>query len=329
MKLVELLKSNSLLRRVVKRTKIKKEYYKDYKQFSKYYMDSSNGINQTEYRIIFIAHSIEKGMTHKNLRPFGEKKINDILNNLIILDNFNVTKSTAYSIGYNILIQWKNLYDINNWYKTNCYIKVTKYLENTKHNFVECKVGSFVNTKDEYSKYYNFDYLDAIQTRHSVRDFKIKEINQKDLKYCIQSAIWSPSACNRQMCKIYYVKSNNKKKELSDAIMGLTGFNNESINLFLITYDISAFLFFGERNQGYFNAGLFAMNFVNALHFRGIGSCFLQWGNKHSQEKSIKKILGIPKNEKIVISIAAGYYKDNTLVPRSQRKKISEIYKEL
>ena len=33
MKLVELLKSNSLLRRVVKRTKIKKEYYKDYKQF--------------------------------------------------------------------------------------------------------------------------------------------------------------------------------------------------------------------------------------------------------------------------------------------------------
>lgn len=73
MKLVELLKSNSLLRRVVKRTKIKKEYYKDYKQFSKYYMDSSNGINQTEYRIIFIAHSIEKGMTHKNLRPFGEK----------------------------------------------------------------------------------------------------------------------------------------------------------------------------------------------------------------------------------------------------------------
>ena len=71
------------------------------------------------------------------------------------------------------------------------------------------------------------------------------------------------------------------------------------------------------------------MNFVNALHFKGIGSCFLQWGNKHSQEVRIKKQLGIPKDEKIVIAIAAGYYKNNTLVPKSYRKRIEELYKKI
>lgn len=168
-----------------------------------------------------------------------------------------------------------------------------------------------------------------MKTRHSTRDYLIKKISDSDLKYCLESAIHSPSACNRQMCKIYYVDTSSKKEILSKNIMGLTGFNNEAINLFVITYDISAFLFYGERNQGYLNSGLFAMNFVNALHFKGIGSCFLQWSNKHKDEKRIKKELGIPDNEKIAITLAAGYYKDNTIIPKSYRKNIEEYYNKI
>lgn len=328
-KVFELLKSNSTIRRIVKKIKIRYEYNQDYKQFTKYYMDSCNGHKQIEYKILFIAHSLEKGLTHKDLRPFGEKKIKDILDCLKKLDSISKQKSTAYSIGYSILIKWIDIYDINEWDKSSVYYEVSEYIKDSNDKLSKCEVGSFEYNENIFSKYKGFDYLDALQTRHSVRDFEAKKIEEEDLKTCIKAAISSPSACNRQMCKIYYIDSSSEKKELADSIMGLTGFNKESINLFLITYDVSAFLFYGERNQGYFNAGLFAMNFVNALHFKGIGSCFLQWGNKHSQEKRIKEQLGIPNDEKIVIAIAAGYYKNNTLVPKSHRKQLIELYKKV
>ena len=329
MKLINGLKSNSYLRRIVKKIKIRNEYINDYKQFSKYYMDSKDEHKQLEYKILFIAHSLEKGMTHKKLRPFGEQKILDILDCLYILDAMNYKDTTAYNIGISILKKWKENYDINQWNKPKIYFSVSNYINSHLDSNMDCKAGVFVNYKNNYNKYYGFDYLDAIKTRHSVRDFAMKKLKNDDIVYCVQAAMSSPSACNRQMCKVYFVDSDELKEELSNMIMGLTGFNRKVINLFIITYDVSAFLFYGERNQGYFNAGLFAMNFVNALHFKGIGSCFLQWGNKHSQEQIIKKHLGIPDDEKIVIALAAGYYKDKTLIPKSQRKKITEMYKKI
>ena len=111
--------------------------------------------------------------------------------------------------------------------------------------------------------------------------------------------------------------------------MGLSGFEKDSVNFFVITYDTCSLSFYGERNQGYLNSGLVAMNFVNAMHSKKIGSCFLQWGNTNKEEKSVKNVLEIPQNEKIAVVIGAGYYKSINKIPCSNRKKISEIYKEL
>lgn len=327
MKIKERLKENNFLRRIVKKIKIKKEYKIDAKNFCKFYMDSQDGVNQIEYKILFISHSLEKGMTYKNIRPFGEKKVQDIIDCLNkYLKLTNNKESTAYKVGVSAIVEWKKIYDNNNFEKGNVYKYVSAFIDKNNIENKMCDIGAFEYDNSTYSKYKNFDYLDAISTRHSTRDYENKKISEEDLKYCIKSALLSPSACNRQMCKIYSIKDEKKAKILASQVKGFTGFNIESAQLFLITYDISAFLFYGERNQGYFNAGLFAMNFVNAMHFKGIGSCFLQWSNPYNIEKSIKDLLSIPKNEKIVIVIAAGYYKNNTLVPKSCRKKINEIY---
>lgn len=68
------------------------------------------------------------------------------------------------------------------------------------------------------------------------------------------------------------------------------------------------------------------MNFVNALHSLGIGSCFIQFGNDYKEEKQLKQILNIPESEKISVIIAAGYYKDKSIIPYSSRKYRKEIY---
>lgn len=79
------------------------------------------------------------------------------------------------------------------------------------------------------------------------------------------------------MIGIVQVSSRDKCDLISNTIYGSAGISKNSVTYFVVTYDINALDYYGERNQGYLNAGLVAMNFANALHSRGIGSCFLQW----------------------------------------------------
>ena len=328
MKLKEKLKQNKYLRKKVKNYKIKREMNLDYKQFKNNYQENCNTKEHLEYSIMLLVHSLEKGMCHENMRPFGFEKISSLIKKMQEYEKYDKEfQSTASKMGISIINNWLLLFDKQNWEKTTTYNDAKEYINKIKNIEVKLVDVGFKELNNPTSnKYNNFDYLDAVKTRHSVRNFNKKKLERKDIEYCIKSAILSPSACNRQMIKIYYIADERKKKELEKLIMGLSGFNKENVNLFVITFDISAFTFYGERNQGYLNAGLFSMNLVNAMHFRGIGSCFLQWGNTNREETKIKQLLSIPKNERIAIVIGAGYYTDKNLIAKSARKKIEEIY---
>ena len=156
-----------------------------------------------------------------------------------------------------------------------------------------------------------------------------KKITDDDARKAVLMAIKSPSACNRQMCKIYFINDETKRERTIKYGHGLTNFNLNNTNIFIITFDISSYCSIGDRHQGWFNAGLIAMNFVNALHSIGIGTCFIQFGNDINEELELKRLLNIPENEKISIMIAAGYYKDESIIPYSTRKDINEIYRKI
>ena len=125
------------------------------------------------------------------------------------------------------------------------------------------------------------------------------------------------------------VKDTKIKTELNKVIIGLPGFNKEHVNFFIITYDLAAFAYSGERQQGLLNTGLCTMNFVNALHAKGIGSCCLQWSNKHSEDRRIRKLLGLKDSERIGVIVGAGYYLPENTIPCSVRRPISDIYREV
>ena len=131
------------------------------------------------------------------------------------------------------------------------------------------------------------------------------------------------------MIKIYYINNNSIKQQILKYAHGLTGFDKETANMFVITHDISSLCDAGEISQGYFNAGLVTMNFVNALHSKGIGSCMLAFNNNINEEQELKGILGIPQCERVSVMLAAGYYPEKSLVPKSTRKPIEEIYEEI
>ena len=324
------LKNNHAIHILVKNYKIRREFKKDYLLFKNNYMENLKTSKQIEYKIMLLVHALEKGMCNKKLSPFGFKKINELMTLVEKANKRGYSLSeVSYQMAFNIIKKWSEIFKENNWTDNINYMNAKKFIDKYENRILvdNIIVGKTLYTEENYNKYFGFDYLDAISTRKSYRQFSPKELKKEDIEYCINSAILTPTACNRQMIKIYFVQNFEKKKILQEQIMGLSGFTTETTNLFLITFDISAFDFYGERNQGFLNAGLVAMNLCNAMHFKGIGSCFLQWGNSNKIEEKIKRELEIPVNEKIAISIGAGYYNGPINVPSSYRKKIDQIYK--
>ena len=131
------------------------------------------------------------------------------------------------------------------------------------------------------------------------------------------------------MCKIYFVDNSKLKEQVKKFAMGLGNFDLTGVNYFIVTFDVKAFHYSGERNQGWLNAGLFAMNFVNALHSLKIGSCFIEVGNSFKSEKELKKMLNIPECERVAVIITAGYYKKTFSILSRDRKEISMVYKKI
>lgn len=322
--LTEKLKSNNVIRRAVKTVKIYCEYMYDAVNYSKYYIEPSKRKGDYKYQIMLYVHNIEKAMCmpESELRPFGYKKVAELKE---ILSSYpeNNKQDFEYQLAVSALRAWVNFHEVHNW--------VDDKVENIKQfakNLpdVNLQVGNKIFDRPtkaiKEGKFY-----DLLITRHSVRDFEPDEIRQEDLDFALKCFVEAPTACNRQMCKVYQVKNSEVKELLNKTVLGVGGFNKETMNYFIITYDTASLLFYGERNQGYFNAGLVGMNFVNGLHARGIGSCFMQWANKKEEDILVRKALKLSQSEKIAVVIGAGYYKEKSVIPCSCRKPVSDIFR--
>lgn len=98
------------------------------------------------------------------------------------------------------------------------------------------------------------------------------------------------------------------------------------MNTFILTLYINELNGRRKRNQGYFNAGLFATNFLNALHCLGIGTCFIQLSSSVASEEKLKELNKIPINERIAVILFAGYYDKKSIIWISPRKDFEDYF---
>lgn len=303
------------------------DFFRDRKFFLKNFIFSKKSLRKNEYNIMLSIHQLEKGMTSSDLRPFGVSKIENIIGIINRCPEIIDCNNYVYNYAMSILSNYKDIYEKNNWTNQSEYMKVKKFLDGKKFNIINAGVTEI--KLSDIKNAYNIDFYKFLSSRRSIRNFSSKIISKNDIDKAINMAILSPSACNRQMCKIYYIKTEESKEYVKKIAQGLSLFDKNNINFFIITFDINANNFVGERNQGWFNAGLFSMNFVNALHSLGIGSCFIQFGNSFKDEKKIKTKLKINDSERIAVIIAAGYYDEVSKIPFSTRKNKDDIYREI
>ena len=306
------------------------EHNNDKKFFYKNFMYSNPITSEKlDYDMLFEIHKLEKGFAvMKNQRRFGFDKVKRIIRDINEFEKRNFNKSFAYNLAYSSLKEYMKYYEEKNWIEEEEYIYVKNFMSKKK-DYTYIPVGAFdYKRKDFINEIKNIDFDKLLSTRRSIRNYSELKLSDADIKKAIEMAIKTPTACNRQMCKIYYVKSNDGKKVVEKYAQGLGLFDLTNANYFIITFDVSANYFVGERNQGWFNSGLVTMNFVNALHSLGIGSCCIQFGNTFKEEQQFKKLLSIPNSERIGVIITAGYYDKISRIPYSTRKPIDDIYRE-
>lgn len=237
----------------------------------------------------------------------------------------NYERFFSFINGINSLREYKKVYEEHKWTYRQEYKKVSEFLKEYE-NIKEQRTGAYILTKDELKNDYNIDYNKFIKSRHSTRNYKNMPLKIEDIKRAIDMAKFSPSACNRQYVKVHYYPNGRMRQNVIDYSIGKGGLYLEGVNTFIISFDTNGLNGEGERNQGYFNAGLFATNFVNALHSLGIGTCFIQFSNSVEAEEKLKKLNKIPSNERIAVILYAGYYDEKSIFCVSPRKDFEEYF---
>ena len=301
-------------------------YDKNFYMLNEMYASKDNNGNGNGYNIIFNTHSLEKGLSHFDLRPFGKKKIKliiDLLKKQLIFENYE--RLFSFINGINSLREYKKVYEEHKWTDKSEYKEVSKFLIKYE-KIIKQKTGAYVITKEKLKKDYDIDYNKFIKSRHSTRNYKNMPLKMEDIKKAINMAKYSASACNRQYIKVHYYPKGKMRQNVIDYSLGKGGLYLEGVNTFILTFDTNGLTGAGERNQGYFNAGLFSTNFVNALHSLGIGTCFIQFANSVKEEEKLKKLNEIPSNERIAVILYAGYYDDKSILCASPRKDFEEYF---
>lgn len=304
------------------------EFFCDYRNYSRWNYNNPRVITRSaqESKILRQTHMIEKGMSLSSPRKgFGQQKIQILFEMLdLYLKRGYPSDGMPFQDALCVLNEYVKMQKELGYENPQMEKKLKEYDVLRIKNL---QAGICKDTKENMLANINKPFPEFFKSRHSIRQFDNKPVDIEDVKNAVKIAQRAPTACNRQASKVYMYEDESTNKELGKLIAGNTGFDDEVKNYLVVTADVSAFYDSFERNQMYVEAGLFSMALVEALHYNGIGSCILQNGEFHKKNLEFKKICkNIPENERIVLFIAIGYYKESFSYALSLRKNINDIF---
>lgn len=304
------------------------EFYQDYKNYKRW--NYNNPAVKTraaqESKMLRQTHMIEKGMSLSAPRKgFGQQKIKELFE---MMDQYLKLGYPSDGMPFQDAIIVLNAYvqmQRKLGYENADMIEKLKSYD--KYRIDGLTAGIKHDTRENLLSNADKPFPEFFYSRHSMRQFDSKIINIEDIKKAIKIAQKAPTACNRQASKVYLYTDKEINAALGELIAGNTGFQQEVQNYLVVTADVSAFYDTFERNQVYVEAGLFSMALVEALHYYGIGSCILQNGEYYKKNRKFKDICkNIPENERIILFVAIGYYKDEFSYAVSLRKNVEDVF---
>jgi nitroreductase len=310
---IRLLLGNFLLNRFYKR------------RFWGYWSDlpkNSRSKTTIEHEIMVLCHTIEKALSHMNLRPlFAEKKI-IMINKLVrsYVEKFDVDEYIV-----NLACSTINL-----WSETNRALGVATdrliFIDDIKYDNIN--VGIDVMDKENYFKSSDLPFGQLTNARHSVRlyDSKSLKITLDRLLKIVSVASLCPSACNRQATRVKIILNKDKIKHICEVQQGSRGFGENCGALLLITSDIRYYML-SEQRVPMLDAGIFVQNLLYSLYAEKLGSCVLNASFTVAQENALCKYVKLPDYEMLAAIIAVSDISEGLMfkVARSTKKEVQSI----
>lgn len=268
-------------------------------------------------------HRLEKGMIMKPRRgEFGVRFILQTVRSFKAYVESSELKGSEYVWAYQVLREYFRIVKSNN-------INYRNALD--LFNGIEFEIDENIERKiplkpSDISLIRYQDFHDLNSSRYSVRWFKEKNVQDEILEKALSVAVLSPSSCNRSPYR--YVISNKEPsltEEIARVSSGTDGWAQNIPCIAVLVGKQSAFSNVSNRHSIYVDSTLSVMPFVLALKTMGVSTCLINWADIPSNEDRMRKLLSLTSDEKIIISIAIGYQDDDSLVPYSQKKNVSEI----
>ncbi|MBE5918591.1 MAG: hypothetical protein E7272_01995 [Pseudobutyrivibrio ruminis] len=240
-----------------------------------------------ERDIIILGHTLEKGLSHKSIKPkFGLDVAYRLRESLLL---YMDKKPNLEILGNGVSI-------LNQYIDVNLSLKVDKKEIPSKIEFNGDNNDGGAYETNSYELFSNskksFDEF-AI-TRRSVRlfDQKSKKIDRKIVEKVVEVAKYSPSACNRQATRLFYTDNTDIIREVCKIQGGARGFGENAGAIIIVCADLRYYTVH-ERRLPMLDCGLFTMTLVYSLFANRIGSCILNGSFSKKQENLLKDIINI------------------------------------
>lgn len=291
--------------------------------------DEQMSSNQLRAKLLFYYHKIEKGICMP-----GEKRLFAVEVVPLITHMLTIWEDAAYSredpiyIGaisslrsYSALLHMDGL----DPEQAIC-ASIDEFLArrmDIRRGFAETPIT--ITDKEIGATVSHDAFRSLCELRRSFRDFDTRKVSEEGIRWAVELAQLSPSACNRQPCKVYVVSNEDTKRVLLSHQNGNSGFGHLAPMVLVLTSDSSHFFGAIERHQPYVDGGLFSMSLLYGLQVQGLVSCCLNWCVTPATDAAVHQLLDIPNAERIVMLVLVGYPVEKTVVPKSQRKAVDSV----
>lgn len=275
-------------------------------------------------RIVMDYHRIEKGLSLSNTREgFGVVAAKELVGNLrTYLAKYGADEATEVAIS--VLREYET-FNLQSGSSNAMVCDALAEFERKGDARAICRGGTLQRKREEVLAAAQMDLSRFFSSRHSVRHFSGKEVEQSLLEQAVQMAIYTPSVCNRQSGRVHLLKSPEVKREALKWQNGNRGFAELIDKVLIVTSEVECFVHPTERYQAWVDGGMFAMSLVYALHSLGLGTCCLNWDVIPDADRGLRQAVGLPDNETVIMLIAVGHLPDEFSVAASTRNSVESI----
>lgn len=291
-------------------------WFKRSVKYSMFYRDEEYLSN----RLLVLGHTVEKGITMPNRRlGFGIGSVRL----LITLCNEYIIKygkqSPQLMIAISALREYLQIHiDARYELYNDIVVGIQKLLSGINMEEIDCTTL----TKEIFFSPCS-DFETFANQRHTCRYYSSVEISNEIIMKVIELANTAPSACNRQSVRVICLSGDVKDNVLA-LQNGNRGFGQSINKLLLVTFRQPSWEY-DIQSAGYFDAGIYTMNLLYALHYYKICACTLNCHLKPKNLEKIRNLLEIPSCEVPTAFIGIGYPTDKIMIAKSERIPANKI----